>query len=208
MTTCLSARKARPDRTRRETVWPSSPFVELFRVRSDAELAGDGTHVQLADVAGVALLALLRVEDGAAAVGVDAEADAEVARVELAGRKVYADAHGGAHTHTRATICGRGGRRKWGRRRLDGGVVSKTNRQHHTTPACSLPTPTPRAVFRRSTEAGTQQEQTNRACSRVGLKEALSEENEWKNSGIPRRSCTIHTALTRDTLLPNALYSH
>lgn len=51
--------------------------------QSDAELAGDRPHVQLADVARVAALALLGVEDGAAVVGVDAEANAQVARVEL-----------------------------------------------------------------------------------------------------------------------------
>ena len=59
---------------------------DFGRVRwSDAELPGDGAHVQLADVARVALLALLGVEDGAAAVGVDAEPHTEVARVQLAG---------------------------------------------------------------------------------------------------------------------------
>ena len=48
-----------------------------------AELTGDRTHVKLADVARVAALALLRVEAGFAVVGVDAEADTEVAGVEL-----------------------------------------------------------------------------------------------------------------------------
>lgn len=47
----------------------------LSLARSDAELAREGAHVKIADVARVAALALLRVEDSRSTVGVDAKAN-------------------------------------------------------------------------------------------------------------------------------------
>jgi len=73
----LSGRDKSPAGSAAQTSLPPWPS------KSDAELAGKRPHVQLSDVARVAALALLGVEDGAAVVGVDAEANAQVARVEL-----------------------------------------------------------------------------------------------------------------------------
>lgn len=80
-------------------------IFRLDSVGSDAELAGDGTHVQVAVVARVALAANLGVEHGAAAVGIDAEANPEVTRVELAKEMRY---EGVRCTHTpRSPVIGR-----------------------------------------------------------------------------------------------------